>query len=278
VVPPAPTPPAVRSLPGPDGQAHAGRGVTARSGAQLGLVVAAAGVVAGLVARRTASQLRRLREAGARVPALAHDTLLAGPGGAAATCTLVVVGDSAAAGHGLPDADAGLARQVGRRLVSRTGRAVEVVSLAVDGATTEDVHRDQVPSIPPRATVVLVGVGVNDAIRGRTPARVREVTERLLGAMRRQAPLAAVVLLSCPDLAAAPGLPAVLRPAFGRSCRRVAAAQRAVAARLDVAVAPADGHLPATAFGPDGFHPGPIGIAMLADRVDAELRRRGEPR
>jgi lysophospholipase L1-like esterase len=210
------------------------------------------------------------------VPALTHDTRFPGPAPTVGlpARTVVVIGDSAAAGHGLPDADAALPRQVGRRLAARTGCAVEVVSLAVDGATTADVHADQVPRIPPAAEVVVVGVGVNDAVRGRSPGRVQAATGRLLTAVRERAPEAVVVLLTCPDLAGAPGLPEVLRPVLGRSCRRVAAAQRAVAARLAVAVAPADGHLPAAAFGPDGFHPGPLGVAVLADRVDAALRGR----
>lgn len=202
------------------------------------------------------------------MPALHHDTELAGDGDA---LHLVVLGDSAAAGHGLPDADAGLARQVGRRLRAVTGRAVRVTSHAVDGATTADVLDRQVPVLAPDAGVVIVGVGVNDAVRGRSPARVRDATAALLHAVRHRAPAATVVLLTCPDLGSAPGLPPLLRPVVRRSCRRVAAAQRAVAEPLGVALARADGHLPAAGFGPDGFHPGLQGVATLADRVLAAL-------
>jgi lysophospholipase L1-like esterase len=239
-----------------------------------GLVVVSSLGLAGIVGRRTAGQVRRLREAGATVPALTHETTVPGTGD---TCHLVVLGDSAAAGHGLPDADAGLARQVARRMALRTGRSVDVVSLARDGATTADVLADQVHHLGAGVEVVLVGVGVNDAVRGRTPRAVVDVTARLLAAVRAAAPEADLLLLTCPDLGSAPGLPGVLRPALGWSCRRVAAAQRRVASDLGVAVVPADGHLPPEAFGPDGFHPGPVGVATLADRVEHVLAAQPRP-
>lgn len=234
----------------------------------MAIGAALAVVLGGLTVRRTAADIRRLREAGASVPALRHEARLAGRG---ETLRLVVIGDSAAAGHGLPDADAGLARQVAKRLNARTGRPVRVASRAVDGATTADVHERQVPEVPADADVVLVGVGVNDAIRGRSRTRVTATTEALLTDLRRTAPRAEVVLMTCPDLGSAPGLPAVPRPVVRRWCRRVAAAQRSAAEDLGIAVAGADGHLPAAAFGPDGFHPGPGGVAILADRVDGVL-------
>ncbi|WP_052666625.1 GDSL-type esterase/lipase family protein [Nitriliruptor alkaliphilus] len=236
-------------------------------GVASGLVL----MVTAVAARRTAGQIRAMREAGLSVPALHHDVLLPGRGH---PLRLTVIGDSAAAGHGLPDADAGLARQVGRRLAARTGRPVEVASLAVDGATTADVAEGQVPAIGGDADVVLVGVGVNDAVRGRSKARVRAATEALLADVAVTAPGAVVALLTCPDLASAPGMPTVLRPVLGRSCRRVAAAQRAAAASAGAVTVGADGHLPTAAFGPDGFHPGPLGIAVLADRVDSALGSR----
>jgi lysophospholipase L1-like esterase len=230
--------------------------------------------LAGIVGRRTAGQLRRLREAGALVAPLDHEVTVPGTGD---TCHLAVLGDSAAAGHGLPDADAGLARQVARRHAARTGRPVAVVGLARDGATTADVLADQVPHLAGDVAVVLVGVGVNDAVRGRGPRTVTAVTSRLLAAVRTAAPGAEVVLMTCPDLGSAPGLPRVLRPAMRWSCRRVAAAQRRVAADLAVPVVRADGHLPPETFGPDGFHPGPLGVAILAGRVEQVLAAQPRP-
>jgi lysophospholipase L1-like esterase len=219
-------------------------------------------------ARRTSRTVRDLREAGARVPPLEHTLDLPGRG---EPLHLVVLGDSAAAGHGLPSADDGLARRVGRQLAATSGRPVTVRSHAVDGATTADVVGAQVARLPADAEVVLVGVGVNDAVRGRRPTAVRSGTSALLAGVRAAAPRAEVVLLTCPDLGSAPGVPGALRRPLRWSCRRVAAAQRRVAADLGVAVVGADGHLPAEAFGVDGFHPGPVGVATLADRVVAAL-------
>ncbi|MTV23959.1 hypothetical protein FTX61_00775 [Nitriliruptoraceae bacterium ZYF776] len=227
-----------------------------------GVVLAGVAAVVVVTARRVAA----LRAAGRTVAPLDHATRVPGTDPA---CRLVVCGDSAAAGHGLPSADDGLARQLGRRIVARTGRAVAVTSVARDGATTAEVTATQVPQLDAEVEVVLVGVGVNDAVRGRAPADVEEATAALLRAVGAASPTAEVVLLSCPDLGSAPGLPRVLRPLLGRSCRRVAAAQHRAAARVGVTVVPAGGDLPASAFGPDGFHPGPAGIRLLVDRIEA---------
>lgn len=227
-----------------------------------GVALAGIGTVVVVTARRVAT----LRAAGRTVAPLDQAARLPGTDPA---CRLVVCGDSAAAGHGLPAADDGLARQLGRRIAARTGRAVEVASVARDGATTASVTATQVPQLDVEVDVVLVGVGVNDAVRGRPPADVELATVALLAGVRAAAPTAEVVLLSCPNLGSAPGVPQVLRPLLGWSCRRVAAAQHRAAHRAGVPVVSADGHLPATVFGPDGFHPSPTGIQLLVDRIEA---------
>jgi lysophospholipase L1-like esterase len=182
---------------------------------------------------------------------------------------LVVLGDSAAAGYDLDDAEVAIARLVGRGLQEADGRATAVRSVAVDGARTVDVLTTQVEAAA-GAEVVLIGAGVNDALRpGISHAEVAEVTHRLLVAVRpRAADDATVVLLTCPDLSAAPGLPHVLRPLVGARCRSVAAAQTAVAAMLDVPTVSAPrAWLGPEVFGRDGFHPGALGHARLAERV-----------
>jgi len=185
--------------------------------------------------------------------------------------TLVVIGDSAAAGHGLPDADAALARLTGRLLAAHDGRATAVRCAAIDGATTDVVHADQV-GIVAGAEVVLIGVGVNDALDPRrTVAAAATALDRLLTAVRHAArPEAHVVLMSCPDLSRAPGLPRSVRPFVGWRCRRLAGAQAEVARRhrVDVLAVPA-GVLAPELFGPDGVHPGVVGHRRLATRVAA---------
>jgi lysophospholipase L1-like esterase len=182
---------------------------------------------------------------------------------------LVVLGDSAAAGYDLPDAEMAIARRVGRGLQAVDGRATAVRSVAVDGARTGDVLSYQVDAAD-GAEVVLLGVGVNDALRpGVATAEVAALTDQLLATVRdRAAEGAHIVFLTCPDLSAAPGLPRVLTPVVGARCRALARAQTEVAARHGVATIAASKPLLAPeVFGRDGFHPGPVGHALLAEQT-----------
>lgn len=211
-----------------------------------------------------------MRTRAAAVPALDHDVDLPGR---FPPRSLVMLGDSAAAGHGLGDPEQAVPRRVARALVAADGRATAVSSVAVDGATTADVLATQVAAAR-RAEVVLVGVGANDAFKVYRPiAEVADTTHRLLAAVRELAATdAQVVFHTCPDLSMAPGLPVVLRPVVGWRCRRVAAAQQAVAAMHGVPVAdlPRE-RLAPEVFGSDRFHPGAVGHTRLAERVIAIL-------
>jgi lysophospholipase L1-like esterase len=225
-------------------------------------------VAATVVGATAYRDVRRLRAAGTEVAALDHRLDL--PGTAPAR-RVVVLGDSAAAGHGLPSADDGLARRIGRALHAADGRATQVRSVARDGARTTDVLAEQLPAAA-GADLVVLGIGVNDVTNRAPLAEVGEQLRELLVTLRAIAARRdAVVLLGCPDLSAAPGVPLALRPLLGWRCRAVARVQAAVAADLAVPLVRADRELLAPeVFGPDGFHPGTIGQELLAAEV---LRR-----
>jgi lysophospholipase L1-like esterase len=221
------------------------------------------------VGARTLAGLRRLRERGAVVAPLEHELVLEGH---EPERRLVVLGDSAAAGHGLPDPETGLARSIARRLHADDGRTTHVVSVARDGATTADVRRDQLAAVGD-ATHAVLGVGANDALRGSSVARSASELEVLLSELvRTVGDRSRVVLVGCPDLSVAPGLPRAVRPLVGWRCRAIARGQARVAARLGVPLLPLPRRdlVPET-FGPDGFHPGPVGHARMAEAVAAAL-------
>lgn len=255
------------------------RGARVGGGAASGAPAASAALVvlllaATVAAARAMRTIRRLRRRGAAVVPLVHDLELPGvePGR-----TLAVVGDSAAAGHGLASAEEALARRIGRALHARDGRRTLVRCAAVDGATTVDVLHHQLDAVE-QAELVVVGVGVNDAIRGTRLDRLEPDLRTLLAAVRaRAASAATVVLLTCPDLSAAPGLPTVLRPPLGRRCRAVARLQQRVADEFGVSAVPAPrAALTPEVFGDDGFHPGARGHEALATAVVATLAGPGD--
>ena len=239
---------------------------------RAGVLLLAASVTSGLQA---AWHVRRMRVRAAEVVPLEHAVDLPGD---LPPRTVVMLGDSAAAGHGLDNPDAAVLRRVARALVASDGRATVVRSVAVDGATTEDVLETQVGAAR-GAEVVLLGVGANDAFRAyRSSTEVADATHRLLTALREvAAPQARIVFHTCPDLSVAPGLPVVLRPVVGWRCRRVAEAQHAVAAMHAIPVAdlPRE-RLGPEVFGTDRFHPGEVGHARLAERAVAMLTATGD--
>jgi lysophospholipase L1-like esterase len=235
------------------------------TGSRLALLGTAVGAMAAL---RVASRVVALRRDGRTWRGLEHQDVIPGD---EPVLRLVLLGDSAVAGHGLADAAQALPRQVAARLARRTGRAVRIEAHARSGADTADVAEEQAPLLE-AAEIVVIGVGVNDALApGRRVGKVREETARMLAAVRARVPDADVLLLTCPDLGTAPGIPGALAPAVRWRCRTVAAAQMHAAAEAGARVVATSGPLPAQVFGDDGFHPGPAAVERLAERAVAVL-------
>jgi lysophospholipase L1-like esterase len=235
------------------------------TGSRLALLGTAVGAMAAL---RVASRVVALRRDGRTWRGLEHQDVIPGD---EPVLRLVLLGDSAVAGHGLADAAQALPRQVAARLARRTGRAVRIEDHARSGADTADVAEEQAPLLE-AAEIVVIGVGVNDALApGRRVGKVREETARMLAAVRARVPDADVLLLTCPDLGTAPGIPGALAPAVRWRCRTVAAAQMHAAAEAGARVVATSGPLPAQVFGDDGFHPGPAAVERLAERAVAVL-------
>jgi len=214
-------------------------------------------------------KVRRMRQEARSVPLLALDVDI---DGTEPVRTVVVLGDSASAGFRLDNPEQAAGRRVARALNLRDGRATRLHCVARNGATSADVLADQVEAAA-EADIVLIGVGANDA-KDRIASDVveRSLTE-LVGRVRElAAPDARIVLIGCPDLSAAPGLPWVLRRLMRPNVRRVARIQQRVAAELGVPLVP----LPREELGPDvfatdGFHPGPLGHERVSAKVLAHL-------
>lgn len=185
---------------------------------------------------------------------------------------VVFLGDSAVDGYGL-HAEQALPRQVAARLANVTGRRVRVRSVAASGATSADVAASQLPLLRAAGEVdaVVVGVGVNDALRRVRGDAITEATQAIVHGVRDIAADAAFAYVPCHDLARAPGLGPVLRRLLGWRCRAVAHRQRAVLEELDVPVAMADRRGTAGMFGDDGLHPGARGVEIISSLVVGAL-------
>lgn len=227
--------------------------------------VLAAGVAA--VAAYDARQIARLRRQRSPEPMPADHAALVGEG-LGDPLDLVVVGDSAAGGYGNADAREAFPYQIAVRAAAATGARIRVDSLAESGATTSDVAATQVPQLAWRhPDVVVVSVGVNDAFGRRLVRTARRDLRELLARLSAAVPDAGMVVVGCPDLGSAPGLPWPLDVLGGWRCRRVQEAQAHVAAEAGVAFVAYPEPPGADMFGPDGLHPGPAGQSAAAEIV-----------
>jgi len=232
-------------------------------------VAAAAGIGLMVGPALTLLRVRRMRKEARRFESLALDIDLDGRD---PVRTVVVLGDSASAGFRLDDPEQAAGRRVARALNLRDGRATRLNCVARNGATSADVLAEQVEAAA-EADVVLIGVGANDA-KDRIPSDVIESSLRALIERVRElaAPDVRIVLVGCPDLSAAPGLPWVLRMFMRPNVRRVVRIQQRVAAELGVPLVPLQREdLGPDVFAADGFHPGPLGHERVSARILAHL-------
>jgi lysophospholipase L1-like esterase len=216
-----------------------------------------------------------VRVATARLPP-AEDRRGRSGGAAGRAIAVVGLGDSIIAGIGVRSHRQGLVGQLSERIVERTGRPVEWEAIGFSGATSQVVLDRLLPTAArAEPELVVLSVGVNDAVRGTKP---REFKDRLaaivdgLVSTRRQP---SVVFGGIPPLASFPALPWPLsRVLGGRASRLQQAAVDLTGYRgLRVVVFPS--RLARAGFSSDGFHPGPAGCAewsrWVADGMSLRL-------
>lgn len=233
--------------------------------------LAAGGAAVALVgpAALAALRVRRMRSEARSRPTLVLDVEL---DGIEPQRTVVTLGDSSSAGFRLTDPEQSASRRIARALHLRDGRATRLRSVARNGATTADVLADQVDAVA-GADIVLLGVGANDA-KDRIPVEEVEAALRALFVRIRElaAPDARIVMVGCPDLSVAPGLPRLVRLGMRPLVRRVSRMQQRVADEEGIVLVPLPREqLTRDVFADDGFHPGPLGHERVAGRVLAHL-------
>lgn len=183
---------------------------------------------------------------------------------------LVLLGDSIAAGLGAESPRRTLGGHLAKRISRRTGRAVRLRTAARVGAETS-MLAGQIAALPHdyRPDVAVIVVGGNDVTH-----RVRLADSRLqladaVTALQERG--AAVVIGTCPDLAALRALPQPLRTLASLLSRQLASVQRQVAVDLGAhavslatVVGPFFATQPDEMFSVDRFHPSGAGYRRTA--------------
>lgn len=186
--------------------------------------------------------------------------------------SLMVFGDSTAAGLGADDGGSTPGGRLARSLADETGRAVRLSVKAIVGATSRglggQIDAMLIAGPPPDVAVIIIGANDVSALNG-----IESSARRLGRAVHRLREAGAeVVVGTCPDIGVVHAIPQPLRAVMRGYGLQLAARQR-------VHVRSAGGHpvplaetlapeflaAPETMFSPDHFHPSAAGYELAAD-------------
>ena len=187
----------------------------------------------------------------------------------------LALGDSYTIGTGLEDEAQNFPSLLARRLKDETGIDVTLVNLGVNGYTTTDLIREELPvARNARPELVSILIGANDIVQGSDEAGYRDRLQQIYQAIKELGvPWARVLAISIPDFSALPGAapfgsPSYLRArvdafnAIARTEANSAGFQYADITEISREASRGDDWLAA-----DGLHPGPTQHRAFADHL-----------
>ncbi len=182
--------------------------------------------------------------------------LAAAPAWAAGPVRILVLGDSLAAGYGLPAQAAFPARLEAR--LKADGYDVVAINAGVSGDTSARGRARLDWALADRPDIVIVELGANDALRGLDPAMTRRNLDAILARLKGAGVRVLLTGMYAP-------------PNFGRDYeRKFKAVYPALAAKHGVAFYPffLDRVAAVAALNqPDGIHPNERGVGVIVDLI-----------
>ncbi len=189
--------------------------------------------------------------------------------------TLLVAGDSSAAGVGAKTQDEALAAQLAAALALQLGRDVHWQLQAQTGLTSQSLLqllRDQTLAAFDVAVVI---VGVNDITNNIALGRALRARSRIVQLLHARTGVKHILFPGLPAVERFPLLPQPLAWYGGAEARRNNKLQARWATHRHraafVSHLPMDGFTHPKLMAPDGFHPSPILYAMVAAHFAAHL-------
>ncbi len=182
--------------------------------------------------------------------------------------SLLIVGDSSAAGVGVAHQRDALAGHLTRELAVRLRGAIAWQLVARTGARSEDVLQLLKSAALQPAEIGVVVVGVNDITKEVRLAHAIDMRRQIVEQMRERAGVKHVVFPALPDMERFPALPQPLAWYAGRHARRNNAAQAAWTRRQsNVTHVAMDGVTDPALMADDGFHPASALYARVAQHL-----------
>lgn len=184
--------------------------------------------------------------------------------------SLLILGDSSAAGVGVNRQEDALS---GRIAAALAPRAVRWKVLATTGWTTADTLAAVQAIDAARFDAAVICLGVNEVTTETGIPAWIGTYGRLLDHLRDRHGMRRAYLSGLPPMGRFPALPQPLRWYLGRQATAHDRALAAMAAaRPDTRHLPVDSDLPASAAASDGYHPGPLVYDELGQRFAAAIR------
>ena len=218
-------------------------------------------------------QGRRTRRAIPRLPdaALPWSGELPGPN----PVSILVLGDSTAAGVGAPTQDEALPGNLARTLSAAWERGATWRAIGENGATTRDIVRRYLAPASERSyDIVFVTIGANDALGLRSRRAFRRDFRTILRRLRSISPTALIMVACFPGFAQFDALPNPLRWVLALHAGSLeTAARRFVRDEPGVLMSPPAPEYTAGFFASDRFHPSPKGYREWVEfaLTDAKL-------
>lgn len=192
---------------------------------------------------------------------------------------LLVVGDSSAAGVGMPSQSEALAWPLARLLAERLQGAVAWRLLAESGLGTPGARALLARSSPAPADVVVTALGVNDVTAQLSAGSFVTHTAQLWGDLRERTGARWGIACGLPPMGRLTAMPQPLRWYLGRYAAGLDAALSEWARRQVLGYCALGWTDDPAYLAPDGFHPGqalyPVWASRLADIVVDGRRRWG---
>jgi len=191
--------------------------------------------------------------------------------------SILVIGDSTAAGVGTERQDDALPGNLARRLSAEWERGVRWRAIGQSGATSADiVGRFLADASDEVYDLVFVSIGANDALKLRSSGTYRRNLRTILRRLRAISPQALIMVSCLPGFSQFASLPNPLRWALALHATNLeAAARRFVKSEPGVVMSPPSPVYTPEFFAVDRFHPSASGYREWVDfaLTDAKLVR-----
>ena len=179
--------------------------------------------------------------------------------------TILLLGDSSAAGVGADHINESLAGHLADALAERTGRPVSIRIAGKNSATSGQIRDHVVPHLERRDwDYICLNIGTNDAKNFHSARRFRREFGTLLYALKSRYPASAIIWAGVLDLSKVPALPSPLNHILGIRSRLIDSSGKMLCQERGAFAPVSDWKTVRENFSTDGFHASSLGYREWA--------------